>query len=110
MFAIIDISRSNKNLQVNPSVWETVGMFEKTPEARSAAAAELDSASAAGVARRAKLNHWINIAKNEFQSLGMEVNQRYHSGAIYSTDEEGPVPLPADPVIRFEPTTYPGAR
>jgi hypothetical protein len=48
---------------------------------------------------------------HEVCGLGIEMNQRYRSSAIYTSDE----PLlqgspPADPILHHEITTYPGSR
>ncbi len=38
------------------------------------------------------------------------MNQRYTSEAVYLTDEKARPPLPADPVLEHEITTFPGSR
>jgi hypothetical protein len=50
----------------------------------------------------------------EFNGLGIELSQRYVSSAVYLGDEEGEFELEglaaADPVLHYEPVTYPGRR
>lgn len=71
---------------------------------------ELSALTPEGVARRAKLQNAVKGTEHEFHGLGVEMNQRYDSNAIFLEDE-GPRPsLPRDPILEHEITTYPGSR
>jgi hypothetical protein len=105
------VKQSNLSLRTHMDVWPAAGMLEPTVEARKAAVAELEAPTPAGAARRKQLAAAILTKEEEFQALGLEVNQRYNSSAVYQGDEEeGWPPLPKDPLSDFEPITYPGAR
>lgn len=72
--------------------------------------AELSEDSAAGKARRYKFRAAIETLSHEFSGLGMEMNQRYNSEAVFQKDEGAWPPLSEDPIFYHNPITYPGAR
>lgn len=48
---------------------------------------------------------------HEFGGIGIEMNQRYNSGAVYLKDEAEQRPLPPqDAVLEYQISTYPGSR
>jgi 2,4-dichlorophenol 6-monooxygenase len=63
----------------------------------------------AGEAQREALRAAIANKKYEFDAHGVEMNQRYASGAIV-TDGQAEPAFPADPELHYAPTTWPGAR
>lgn len=66
--------------------------------------------SDAGRARREELSNALRLINREEHGLGIEMNQRYTSSAVYKSDQ-GPLPsFPTDPLEYYHPTTYPGAR
>lgn len=91
-------------------IWDALGMTKGTHEERKEAFAELSEASPKGAARRAQLQAGVAGTEHEFHAVGIEMNQRYESSAIYLFDEAPRPPLPEDPVLQHEITTYPGSR
>jgi hypothetical protein len=72
--------------------------------------AELSQNSEQGQNRRIALQNAIEATKFEYNGLGIEMNQRYQSTAVFR-DNEGPAPsLTQDPILYHQATTYPGAR
>lgn len=85
-------------------------MMGSTLEDRKRNFAELSQATPEGISRRARLQEAIKGTSREFHGLGVEMNQRYHSNAVFLADEGQRPPLPADPVLEHEITTFPGSR
>jgi len=85
-------------------------MMDPDLEVRKKLFAELGAATPEGVARRERFQKAIKGTGHEFHGVGVEMNQRYESGAIYLDDEGPRPPLPANPVLQHEITTYPGSR
>ncbi|TKA81593.1 hypothetical protein B0A49_00365 [Cryomyces minteri] len=104
------ITRANQGLRDHAPVWEALGMMDPSLEVRKQQFAELASASEQGVARRARLQAAVEGTAHEFHGLGIEMNQRYDSDAVYPLDEGARPPLPEDPVLQHDITTYPGSR
>ncbi|KAH8687562.1 FAD binding domain-containing protein [Tricladium varicosporioides] len=104
------ITRANQGLRDHVPVWEALGMMDPSLEIRKQQFAELSEATPAGVARRQKLQTAVQGTSHEFHAVGMEMNQRYESKAIFLEDENPRPPLPKDPVLEHEITTYPGSR
>lgn len=105
------VTRANQGFRDHYAVWEALGMNLAQTSDRVAAFAELSAATAAGTRRREALHTAIKHTEHEFHALGREMNQRYVSTAVYLVDEETPrPPLPNDPVLYHEITTYPGSR
>ncbi|CZR58812.1 uncharacterized protein PAC_08704 [Phialocephala subalpina] len=71
---------------------------------------ELSKASPADIKRRAKLQEAVKGTSHEFHGVGVEMNQRYESNAIFLQDEGPRPPLPQDTVLEHEITTYPSSR
>ncbi|CZR67989.1 related to phenol 2-monooxygenase [Phialocephala subalpina] len=104
------ITRANQGLRDHVPVWEALGMMDESLEVRRQHFAELSEASPAGIKRRAKLQEAVEGTAHEFHGVGVEMNQRYESKAIFLEDEGPRPPLPEDPVLEHEITTYPGSR
>ena len=104
------ITRANQGLRDHVPVWEAFGMMDPSLEVRRKHFAELSEATPEGIARREKLQAAIQGTSHEFHGVGIEMNQRYESDAIFLDDEAPRPPLPSDPVIEHEITTYPGSR
>lgn len=90
---------------------ETVDTSEEAMlKSASQAKRELAEATAEGTARRGAFMAALEDCKLEFSGLGIEMNQRYTSSAVYLADQ-GPSPaLPAHTVLTHIPSTYPGSR
>lgn len=104
------VTRANQGLRDHAPIWKALGIMEPTIEASKAAVDELSAPTPAGKKRRALLKEGIEGSANEFHGLGIEMNQRYESSAVYLADEEPRPPLPRNPVQDHEITTYPGSR
>ncbi|KAH7072513.1 FAD binding domain-containing protein [Paraphoma chrysanthemicola] len=105
------VTRANQGFRDHYAVWNALGMTLDTKIERVQAFNELRAATPAGEARRQLLREAITGTAREFHAVGWEMNQRYVSEAIYLGDEATPrPPLPSDPVLYHEITTYPGSR
>lgn len=91
-------------------VWDTLGLLEPDVEVRKNVIAELSADSANGRARRVRLQSAVTGTSREFHAVGVEMNQRYNSQAVFQEDQ-GPRPdFMKDPVLYYQPNTYPGSR
>lgn len=104
------ITRANQGLRDHIPVWEALGMMEPSLETRRKDFNQLSDATPEGVARRVRLQDAIRGTSREYHGVGIEMNQRYDSKAIYLDDESPRPSLPDDPVLEHEITTYPGSR
>lgn len=106
------ITRANQGLRDHLAVWEALGLMDPTIEQRTKAHEELAASSSAGAKRRRDLRTAVKETRREFHAVGQEMNQRYDgSKAIYFADESGPrPPLPDDPLLYHQISSYPGAR
>ncbi|KAI8938087.1 hypothetical protein NX059_005758 [Plenodomus lindquistii] len=105
------VTRANQGLRDHHAVWNALGMTLKTTSERVEAFNELRAATPQGELRRQLLRDAIAGTSREFHAVGWEMNQRYVSRAVYLKDEAAPrPPLPEDPVLYHEITTYPGSR
>jgi hypothetical protein len=72
-------------------VWKELGVTEPTVEARMVQYNELKAPTKEGYERRKRLQE----ASHDFHGLGIKMNRRYQSGAIYVADEKKVrLPLP----------------
>lgn len=91
-------------------IWNVLGNLEPTPEARMAVFNQLSEDSDRGRKRRADLQESLRLINREEHGLGIEMNQRYTSSAVFKADQ-GPTPVfDSDPLEHYHATTYPGAR
>lgn len=104
------ITRANQGLRDHVPVWDALGMMDPSLSVRKQHFVELSSATSEGKQRRARLQAAIENTAHEFHGLGIEMNQRYESSAVYMADEGPRPPLPADSVLEHQITTYPGSR
>lgn len=71
---------------------------------------QLSEDSARGRARREELQACLRLINREEHGLGIEMNQRYSSTAVFKSDQ-GPMPVfDSDPLENYHATTYPGCR
>lgn len=91
-------------------IWEVLGNLERTAEARTKAFSILSEDSERGRKRRDKLQAALKLINREEHGLGIEMNQRYASQAIYHADQGQPPIFATDALEYYQPTTYPGAR
>jgi len=104
------ITQANASLRTHKPVYEALGSMAPNLEQRKKDFGELSQATPDGVKRRARLQAAIKDIAHEYHGLGLEMNQRYESAAVYLADEGPRPPLPQDHVIEHEITTYPGSR
>ncbi|KAK4159691.1 FAD binding domain-containing protein [Cladorrhinum sp. PSN259] len=106
------VEKTNTALRVNGMIWEALGTLP--PVANPAALVELKSADLEGRARRDRLREGLRLVPSEYNGLGLEMGQRYKSAGVYLGDEDGPRKIGekelADPILHYEPSTYPGSR
>jgi 2,4-dichlorophenol 6-monooxygenase len=72
--------------------------------------AKLKEASPEGVARRERLYEALELKNTEFNAHGVELNQRYESGAVLPDATVGPEQWPGDREVYLQATTRPGAK
>lgn len=104
------VNRANQGLRDHLSLWEALGVLEPSLEASKKAFAELSQPTEKGAARRKLLQDGVQSTAHEFQAVGVEMNHHYKSTAVYLSDEGPRPPLPEDPVLEYQITTYPGSR
>ena len=105
------ITRANQGIRDHVPVWQALGVLEPTVETRMEQFDQLKAATPEGAKRRTALRDAVQGTSHEFHGLGIEMNQRYESGAVYVADEPNArPPLPEDEILEHEVTTYPGSR
>ena len=109
------ITRANQGLRDHIPWQTTLGMLEKDPSRRQQILAEFEDPGFAGRKRRQEFRAGIENTTTEFQGLGIEMNQRYRSDAVYLCDEF-PAAEPAElqgeeaRVKTHQVSTFPGRR
>lgn len=88
---------------------EALGLYPgQPPEEGWAALRELWSDAPGAAARRAVHREAVKLQNYRSNALGVELGQRYTSGAV--VDDGTPFPEPQrDPNLHYHPTTHPGA-
>ncbi|KAF7860281.1 hypothetical protein EAF04_008409 [Stromatinia cepivora] len=104
------VTRANQGLRDHGPVWEALGMMDTSIEIRQKHFAELPEATPEGAVRRARFQAAVEGTAREYHGVGIEMNQRYESSAVFLSDEKPRPYLPMDPVLEHEITTYPGSR
>ena len=86
--------------------------FRTTGEADPVAAglAKLRDPGPAGVAVREALAEALELKNYEFNAQGVELNQRYASGAVLADPDAGEEHWPRDRQLHLQPSTRPGAK
>lgn len=104
------ITRANQGLRDHMGWIMATGMMEDDKDVRKKMMDEFDDPGPKGRKKRQEFQEGIENTTTEFQGLGIEMNQRYTSDAVY-LDDEGPAPpLPQDAVRQLQISTYPGKR
>jgi 2-polyprenyl-6-methoxyphenol hydroxylase-like FAD-dependent oxidoreductase len=106
------ITRANQGLRDHQGWIETIGMSEPDVARRKEILAEFDDPGPKGRERRRKFQEGIANTATEFHGLGVEMNQRYRSSAVFLEDEKSGPPLSREEekVKKHVITTYPGSR
>ncbi len=104
------VTRANKSIPEFGPIFAALGMdgsfdherIQANMDARCDATPEAE-------AQREALRQAIAYKKYEFDAHGVEMNQRYKSGAIVTDGQPEPA-FARDPELHYAPTTWPGAR
>ncbi|KAK7890541.1 hypothetical protein LTR67_007749 [Exophiala xenobiotica] len=105
------VTQANASLRNHKRIWEVLGNLEPTVAARMEAFDILQEDSERGRKRRDELQACLKLINREEHGLGIEMNQRYTSTAVFKSAQEGAMPaFPTDPLEYYHATTYPGAR
>ncbi|KAK0708638.1 FAD binding domain-containing protein [Lasiosphaeris hirsuta] len=104
------ITRANQGLRDHIPWQLLLGMLEPDVVKRREILAELDDPGEKGRKRRQEFQAAIQKTETEFHGLGIEMNQRYISDAVFQADQGPAPPLPEDTVRTHQVSTYPGRR
>jgi 2,4-dichlorophenol 6-monooxygenase len=103
------VTRANQSIAEFGPIFEALGMDGGVDHARiEASMAARCDATPGGEAQRAALRKAIDAKVYEFDCHGVEMNQRYTSGAVVTDGTDAPVG--ANMELYYHPTTTPGAR
>ncbi|MEQ9039444.1 MAG: FAD-dependent monooxygenase [Silicimonas sp.] len=104
------VTRANQSIREFGPIFEALGMTggADIEKIRRSMDARCDPGKA-GEAQREALRQAIAFKKYEFDAHGVEMNQRYKSGAVV-TDGQPEPRFADDPELHYQPTTWPGAR
>jgi len=104
------VTRANQSIGEFGPIFEALGMTGGTDY--DVIKANMDArcgGSPEAEAQRAALNKAIAFKSYEFDAHGIEMNQRYTSGAIVTDGQKEPA-FEKDADLHYQPTTWPGAR
>ncbi|MEQ8234759.1 MAG: FAD-dependent monooxygenase [Gammaproteobacteria bacterium] len=103
------VTRANQSIAEFGPIFAALGMTGGSDHAaiRASMDARCD-ASAAAEKQREALREAIALKRYEFDAHGVEMNQRYRSGAVAPDGEPEP-PFTRDAELFHQPTTWPGA-
>lgn len=104
------VTRANQSIGETGPIFAALGMGEgvdpvqmqKNLQART-------EGTAAAEAQREAIRKAIAFKKYEFDAHGVEMNQRYRSGAVVTDGQIEPA-FQLDADLHYQPTTWPGAR
>ncbi|MCY4307881.1 MAG: FAD-dependent monooxygenase [Rhodobacteraceae bacterium] len=104
------VTRANQSIAEFGPIFEALGMtggtdFKKIQASMNART----SPGPEGERQRNAIREAIAFKKYEFDAHGVEMNQRYKSGAV-ATDGQMEPAFELDEELHFQPTTWPGAR
>ncbi|TNE64720.1 MAG: 2,4-dichlorophenol 6-monooxygenase [Rhodobacteraceae bacterium] len=104
------VTRANKSIGETGPIFDALGMSEGVDpvQMQKNLEARCDGTSAAERQREA-IRKAIAFKKYEFDAHGVEMNQRYRSGAVL-TDGQVEPDFELDAELHHQPTTWPGAR
>lgn len=104
------VTRANKSMEDYPPIFDALGLLSSSdPAAAKAAIDGRKNATEEGKQRRRRLNEALRQKNYEFNTHGVELNQRYKSSAIVGDGTPEPA-YRRDPELFYEATTWPGAR
>ncbi|MFI6208038.1 FAD-dependent oxidoreductase [Streptomyces sp. NPDC051041] len=104
------VTRANKSIAETAPVFEALdGLSPQTPEQLWANIAARKEPTGAAEKQRARLREAIAFKAYEFNAHGVDLNQRYTSGAIVPDGTPDPG-FDRDPELYHQPTSRPGAK
>jgi 2,4-dichlorophenol 6-monooxygenase len=104
------VTRANRSIRETAPVFEALdGLAPQTPEQLWANIDARKDATEAAEKQRAALREAIAFKVYEFDAHGVDLNQRYTSGAIVPDGTPDPG-FPRDPELHHQPSSRPGAR
>jgi len=104
------VKRANQSIADTGAIFEALGLNDTTDVAKSWSNMEARKASTPeAAAQRESLRKAIANKSYEFNTHGVEMNQRYRSAAVVSDGTPAPS-FDRDPELFYHPTTWPGAR
>lgn len=104
------VTRANKSIDEFGPIFKSLGMLDSVDPVKMQANmdARCDNTPAAEEQRKA-IREAIAFKVYEFDAHGVEMNQRYSSGAIVTDGQPEPA-FEKDADLHYQPTTWPGAR
>ncbi len=104
------VTRANQSIGEFGPIFEALGLLStKDPDQMKANMAALKSDNPKAVEQRRKLREAIAFKSYEFNAHGVELNQRYASGAVVPDGTPEPA-WKRDKELYYQATTWPGAR
>ena len=104
------VTRANQSISEFGPIFRALGLLDTVDPVRMQANmdARCDDTPEAK-AQRSAIRDAIAFKKYEFDAHGVEMNQRYRSGAV-AADGQAEPPFDKDAELHYQPTTWPGAR
>lgn len=104
------VTRANQSIGEFGPIFEALGMTGGTDIEKIKASMDARcDAGEAGAAQREALRQAIAFKNYEFDAHGVEMNQRYRSGAVLADGQPEPA-FTRDAELHYHSTTWPGAR
>lgn len=104
------VTRANQSSREFAPVFEALGVLgTNDQEVMRAGIESRGENSDEGVRRRQALHDALELKNYEFNALGVELGQRYRSGAVVPDGTPEPV-NERDPELHYQATTWPGVR
>jgi len=104
------VTRANQGMRDHFPWQRLIGLLETDIEKRRQILADFEDPGEKGRQLRREFQEAIENTETEFHGLGIEMNQRYSSDAVYQQDQGPPPPVPEDKIRTHQVTTYPGRR
>jgi 2,4-dichlorophenol 6-monooxygenase len=104
------VTRANQSIEEFGPIFKALGLLDSVDPVKMQQNmdARCDDTDAAEL-QRAAIREAIAYKVYEFDAHGVEMNQRYKSGAIVTDGQPEPV-FEKDAELHYQPTTWPGAR
>jgi 2,4-dichlorophenol 6-monooxygenase len=104
------VLRANQSIEEFGPIFDALGLLDTSDPEQMRANMEIrKESSPAGAEARRKLREAIELKNYEFNAHGVELGQRYRSGAVVPDGTPEPE-YTRDPELYYHATTWPGAR